>query len=309
VLIAGGAFSMGSEEHYREEAPVTRVSVADFWMDTHPVTNRQYAEFVAATGYVTVAERAPAPEEYPGALPDALVPGSLVFVGTAGPVDLRDFSQWWAWVPGADWRHPTGPGSSLESLENHPVVQVALADVEAYCAWAGAELPTEAEWEFAARGGLDGAPFAWGWDDPQESAPVANTWQGAFPYANSGLDGWERTSPVGAYPANGYGLLDMIGNVWELTADWYTASHSPVGEGTSEAACCAPGRSEAQTRQESIDVQQAQFAIPRRVIKGGSHLCTTQYCFRYRPAARQPQASDTGTSHVGFRTLVRRPAI
>jgi sulfatase modifying factor 1 len=297
---------MGSEDHYPEEAPTVDVTVVDFAIDSHPVTNRQFARFVDAARYVTVAERVPAADDYPGAPPEALVPGSMVFVGTAGPVDLGDLSQWWAWTPGADWRHPTGPGSTLEGLEDHPVVHVAWDDVRAYCDWAEAQLPTEAEWEYAARGGLDGAPYSWGWDDPQETSPIANTWQGAFPYANSVLDGWPRTSPVGSYPPNGYGLLDMIGNVWEWTSDWYATSH--VDKRTSESGspgCCTMGRADVEAREKSVDQRQPQFAIPRKVVKGGSHLCTREYCFRYRPAARQPQPIDTGMSHLGFRTVLR----
>lgn len=279
---------MGSDHHYPEESPVRTVTVEPFTVDTHLVANRQFRRFVEATGYLTLAERPPDPAVYQDAQPEDLVPGSLVFRMTPGPVNLGEFWRWWAWIPGADWRHPGGPGSSLDGLDNHPVVHVAYPDAEAYARWAGMQLPTEPEWEYAARGGLDGAEFTWGDDDPQEGAPLANTWQGRFPYENTELDGWTRTSPVGSYPPNGYGLHDMAGNVWEWTSDLYRLP--PVGEPRSP--CCAP--------QPASD-----DSLPTRVIKGGSHLCTIQYCFRYRPAARQPQTVDTSTSHIGFRCISR----
>ena len=301
IRIDGGEFAMGSESFYPDEAPVRRVSVAGFYVDPYPVTNKLFATFVGETGYVTEAERAPDPAMYPGAPIENLVPGALVFVMPPGPVHLSNFSQWWAWTPGADWRHPTGPGSSIASLGDHPVVQVSHGDATAYCKWAGCELPTEAEWEFAARGGLDGATFTWGDEDPQETTPLANTWQGSFPYENTELDGWTRTSPVGSFPPNGFGLYDMAGNVWEWTDDWYAADRA------SDAAhgCCSPGEAGGGTRDGSLDPNQPEIAIPRKVVKGGSHLCTPQYCYRYRPAARQPQMIDTATSHIGFRTISR----
>lgn len=305
---------MGSERHYPEEAPHREVSVDGFEIDVAPVTNREYGRFVEATGHVTVAERAPDPAEFPDAPPENLVPGSMVFTPTPGPVDLRDASQWWRWVPGADWRHPVGPASLIAAPDDHPVVHVALEDVEAYCAWAGRELPTEAEWEFAARAGLDGTEFAWGDDDPQEVAPVANTWQGRFPWENVELDGWTRTSPVGWFAPNGYGLLDMIGNVWEWTADWYAARPVVSDSSASTASCCSPASTGPATNNPtggtasgSVDQRQPEFPILRRVVKGGSHLCARSYCFRYRPAARQPQMIDTGMSHLGFRTISHRP--
>ena len=279
---------MGSDHHYPEERPVRTVTVAPFRMDVHPVTNFQFRRFVAATGYVTLAKRSPDPAVYPDAPPADLVAGSLVFRMTSGPVDLADFRHWWDWTPAADWRHPLGPGSSLDGLDDHPAVQVAYPDAVAYARWAGMRLPTEAEWEFAARGGLDGAEFTWGDHDRQETAPVANTWQGRFPYENTELDGWTRTSPVGSYPPNGYGLYDMAGNVWEWTSDPYRlpSASAPTSP------CCAPRSA-------------GHNALPTRVIKGGLHLCTIQYCFRYRPAARQPQTVDTSTSHMGFRCVSR----
>jgi formylglycine-generating enzyme required for sulfatase activity len=297
VWIPGGAFRMGSDRFYPEERPVREVRVERFWIDRHPVTNRQFSRFVAATGYVTVAERAPDPALYPGAPPENLVAGSMVFWPTSGPVDPRDQTQWWAWTPGADWRRPRGPLSSSAELMDHPVVHVALRDAEAYCAWAGTDLPTEAEWEYAARGGLDGAIFTWGDEERPGGQFMANTWQGHFPWQNSREDGFVSTSPVGSYPANGYGLLDMAGNVWEWTKDWYAVPNPALPP----AACCSAGGA----REASFNPRQAHFRIPRKVVKGGSHLCAPSYCFRYRPAARQPQDIDTGMSHLGFRCVVR----
>jgi formylglycine-generating enzyme len=304
VWIPDGAFRMGSDRFYPEERPVRETRVAGFWIDRHPVTNQQFSRFAAATGYRTVAERAPDPALYPGAPPENLVAGSMVFVPTAGPVDLGNPAQWWVWTPGADWRHPRGPRSDLAGLARHPVVHVALEDVEAYCAWAGAALPTEAEWEYAARGGRDQAIFTWGDEERPNGRFMANTWQGHFPWRNSQEDGYVYTSPVGRFPANGYGLLDMAGNVWEWTSDWYAvASPQPA------ASCCMSGPRDAAARAASVNPAAARFRIPRKVVKGGSHLCAPSYCFRYRPAARQPQDVDTGMSHLGFRCVVRPRAI
>jgi sulfatase modifying factor 1 len=300
VWIEGGEFSMGSAEFYPDEAPIRRLSVDGFWIDPHQVTNAEFARFVDATGYVTEAEIAPDPSMYPGAHPEDLVPGALVFTMPPGPVHLGDFTQWWRWTHGADWRHPTGPDSSIDGLLDHPVVHVSYGDAAAYCEWAGTALPIEAEWEFAARGGLDGARFTWGDHDPQETDPLANTWQGRFPFENTELDGWTRTAPVGSFPPNGYGLYDMAGNVWEWTDEWYTATHAVTG-----APCCGPAVPRAATREDSFDPRQPDIRIPRKVVKGGSHLCTPQYCHRYRPAARQPQMIDTAMSHLGFRTVRR----
>ena len=301
IWIAGGEFAMGSENYYAEERPVRRVHVDGFWMDAHLVTNDDFARFQAATGYVTVAERPLDPADFPGAPVENLVPGSMVFVPTPGPVNLVDSTQWWRWVPGASWRHPLGPQSSIAQLGQHPVVHVAHEDIEAYARWAGKELPTEAEWEYAARGGLDGADFTWGSDDVQFSAPAANTWQGDFPWRNDRIDGWVRTSPVGSYAANGFGLFDMAGNVWEWTADWYAPGH-----GEDEAvSCCMPRNPRGGTVEGSFDPRQPGVRIPRKVVKGGSHLCAPSYCYRYRPAARQPQMIDTGMCHLGFRCIVR----
>jgi formylglycine-generating enzyme required for sulfatase activity len=301
VWMPGGAFHMGSNHFYPEERPVREVHLDGFWIDRHPVTNHQFSQFAAAAGYVTIAEQPPDPTLYPGAPPENLVAGSMVFAPTSGPVDLRDSSQWWAWIPGANWRHPHGPASSIEGLGDHPVVQVALADVEAYCSWAGARLPTEAEWEFAARGGLDGAIFTWGDEERPNGHLMANTWQGHFPWQNTREDGYVYTSPVGSFPANGYGLLDMAGNVWEWTADWYASARPRA----TERGCCTSVNPRGGEREASINPQQNQFRIPRKVVKGGSHLCSPSYCLRYRPAARQPQDIDTGMSHLGFRCVIR----
>jgi formylglycine-generating enzyme required for sulfatase activity len=301
VWIPGGEFQMGSDRHYPEERPVHRVVVDGFWMDRHPVTNAEFERFVAATGYVTFAERPPHPADYPGALPEMLYPGSLVFVKPPGPVDRSQIGNWWQLVRGADWRHPRGPSSSLDGLEQHPVVHVCYSDALEYARWAGKELPTEAEWECAARGGLDGATYAWGEEFMPEGRPMANTWQGEFPWHNRVEDGYEGTSPVGVFPPNGYGLYDVIGNVWEWTTDWYLSSHP------SEAlkSCCTPRNPRGGAEVDSYDPAQPEIRIPRKVIKGGSHLCAPNYCRRYRPAARFPEPIDTSACHLGFRCIVR----
>jgi sulfatase modifying factor 1 len=294
VWVPGGEFRMGSDDFYPEEAPAHRVAVDGFWMDDHPVTVAEFRRFVKATGHVTGAERAPVAADYPDADPDLLVPGSLVFRPTPGPVPLDDFRNWWAWTPGADWAHPEGPGSNAGGRERHPVTHVAYADVLAYAAWAGKELPTEAQWEYAARGGLDGAVYPWGDEFAPKGKMMANTWQGEFPWQNLRLDGFERTSPVRAFPPNGYGLYDVAGNVWEWTSDHFTPRHAA----DPEKACCVP-------RNPRVEAQVTAEPIPRRMIKGGSHLCAPNYCLRYRPAARQSEAEDTSTSHLGFRCIVR----
>jgi formylglycine-generating enzyme required for sulfatase activity len=301
VWIPGGTFRMGSDHHYPEERPAHHVTVSGFWMDRHEVTNGEFARFVAATGYVTVAERPIDPAAFPGADPALLRPGGLVFHRPTGRADLRDWRRWWEYVPGASWRAPRGPASGIDGTDDHPVVQVAYEDAEAYARWAGKELPTEAEWERAARGGLEGAAYVWGEELAPGGRHQANTWQGDFPRRNLRLDGWEWTSPVDAFPPNGYGLLDMAGNVWELTADWYQDHHA------SDAAkpCCVPVNPRGPARLRSYDPAQPHVRVPRHVIKGGSHLCAPNYCRRYRPAARSPQAEDTGTCHVGFRCVVR----
>jgi len=304
VWVAGGTYRMGSAKHYPEERPVHRVAVDGFWIDRHPVTNEDFARFVEATGHVTFAELAPNPDDYPGALPEMLHPGSLVFVQPAQRVNLDTIANWWTFMLGADWRHPQGPDSSLEGRERHPVVHVAYSDAEAYAAWVGKALPTEAEWEFAARGGLDGATYAWGEEFMPGGRPMANTWQGEFPWQNLAIDGFVGTSPVGAFPPNGYGLYDMIGNVWEWTTDWYQPRHP--AEQTK--ACCVPHDPRGGNQADSYDPAQPRIRIARKVLKGGSHLCAPNYCRRYRPAARFPEPIDTSTCHVGFRCIARTGA-
>lgn len=300
VWIPAGEFLMGSDAHYAEEKPQRKVYVDGFWMDTHLVTNRDFAEFVAATGYLTLAEKAPDPVLYPGAPPENLVPGSMVFVPTSGPVDLRYNHQWWRWMPGAQWRHPGGPGTSIDGLDDHPVVHVCWEDVEAYARWAEKDLPTEAEWERAARGTYQGAEFTWGNKDPQDSNhPKAQTWKGQFPWKNDRKLQQQRTAPVGSFIANDFGLYDMAGNVWEWTSDWYADQRS---EGEPACSCCTARNPRGADMETSRD---RSTAIPQKVVKGGSHLCARHACFRYRPAARQPQMIDTGMSHVGFRCIKR----
>jgi len=283
VWVAGGSFLMGSDHHYPEERPAHEVSVDCFWIDVHPVCAAEFARFVAATGYVTVAERQPRADLYPGVPADRLVPGSAVFRQPPGPVDLADPGQWWSYVPGADWRHPEGPRSTVSGRETHPVVHVAFDDAVAYATWAGKRLPTEAEWEFAARGGLAGAEYCWGNRFVVEGRVPANVWRGEFPW-HSDKPLPPGTEPVGCYPPNGYGLHDMAGNVWEWTLDDYRAAHGP--------ACCTP---------PLVDPRAPEVAL--KVIKGGSYLCAENYCSRYRPAARIPQAVDTSTGHRGFRCV------
>jgi formylglycine-generating enzyme len=285
VFIPGSAYDMGDERFYPEERPVRRVEVDGFWMDERPVTAAEFRRFVRETGYVTVAERPLDPADYPDADPELLVPGSLVFRKTPGPVSLDDFRNWWEYVPGAYWKRPEGSGTTINGRDRHPVVHIAYEDAEAFATWAGKEIPAEAEWEFAARGGLERAVFSWGDEHFPAGKAMANTWQGEFPWQNLTLDGYVGTSPVGSFPANGFGLYDMCGNVWEWTSDWYAPSVSA----DSESPCCGSHGGD----------------IPRKVIKGGSHLCAPNYCLRYRPAARQGEAIDTSTGHIGFRCIVR----
>jgi formylglycine-generating enzyme required for sulfatase activity len=288
VPIPAGTFRMGSDEHYPEEAPARDVVVEAFWIDRYQVTNAEFAAFVEDTGYVTVAERPLDPADFPGAPASNLVPGSLVFTMTPGPVDLRHLDQWWTWTPGACWSHPDGPRSSVDGREAEPVVHVALEDAEAYTGWAGRRLPTEAEWERAARGGIEGATYVWG-DEPEPPGErLANYWHGDFPWRHD--EGYGARRPVGSFPPNGYGLHDMAGNVWEWTSDWYSERRGS----SPDPPCCVP-------MEQSYDPAQPQFRIPRKVIKGGSYLCADTYCLRYRPAARRPQMIDTGMSHIGFR--------
>jgi formylglycine-generating enzyme required for sulfatase activity len=304
VELPAGRFRMGSAAFYPEEGPVREVDVGPFAIDRGPVTVAQFSEFVDETGYVTLAERPPDPDEYPDADPELLVPGSAVFHPTPHPVPLNDPSRWWAYVPGASWRHPWGPDSDNSDRRDHPVTHVAYEDADTFAHWAGKDLPTEAEWEYAARGGLDGATFAWG-DEPRPGGELmANSWQGEFPWRNTGARGWRGTTPVGLFAANGYGLHDATGNVWEWTCDYY--SPRGAGAGAPASPCCsAPVNPRVETPDASYDVGRPGAHIPRRVIKGGSHLCAPSYCLRYRPAARQPEAIDTSTSHIGFRCVVR----
>jgi formylglycine-generating enzyme len=296
IRVPGGSFLMGSEGFYPEERPVRRVEVDGFWIDEHPVTVAEFRRFVKATGYDTVAERPLDPAQYPDADPALLRPGSLVFYQADRPVDLRDVSHWWRYTPGANWRRPRGPGSTLDGLDTHPVTHVAAEDADAYAAWAGKELPSEAEWELAARGGLDGATFTWGDDPAPKGKAMANTWQGEFPWQNLKPPRKQGTSAVKSYPPNGFGLYDMAGNVWEWTSDFYAAPTAGGG-------CCTPRNPRATSPEDSLAPG---ARIPRRVIKGGSHLCAPNYCRRYRPAARHAQPIDTGMSHVGFRCIVRQ---
>jgi formylglycine-generating enzyme required for sulfatase activity len=307
VWVPGGEFTMGTDADlgWEEEKPAHRVRVSGFWMDQTDVTNAQFRRFVEATGYRTTAEKPPDAEEIlrqlpPGTPPppkEKLVPGSLVFTPTKGPVPLNDFSQWWKWTPGADWRHPEGPGSSIEGRDDHPVVHVSWLDATAYARWASKRLPTEAEWEFAARGGLDNKPYAWGDQAPTDANCRANLWQGDFPHRNTARDGYERTSPVKAFPPNGYGLYDMSGNVWQWCADWYQRDlyRRRAGQGVPDNPA-GPERSSDPRRP----------FMPLRVQKGGSFLCHDSYCSRYRPSARYGCSPDTGMSHIGFR-CVRSP--
>jgi formylglycine-generating enzyme required for sulfatase activity len=305
VWIPGGRFLMGSADFYPEERPVHPVSVDGFWMDEHPVTVAEFRRFVKATGHVTVAEQAPDPADYPDADPELLVPGSGVFRMPPGPVSLDDVRNWWHWVPGADWRHPEGPGSSLDGRDRHPVTQVTWYDASAHLAWAGKALPTEAEWERAARGGLEGAVFAWGDEFAPKGRTMANTWHGQFPWQN--LNGYPGTSPVKSFPPNEYGLYDMIGNVWEWTDDFYAPSHGgPVtADDDAPRPCCAPHNPRVSHPDHSYATGHPGEHLPRRVMKGGSHLCAPNYCLRYRPAARQAETMETSTTHIGFRGIVR----
>ena len=298
-LLPGGSFVMGSMHFYPEERPLRRASVDAFWIDQAPVTNAQFARFVSETRYLTVAEAAPDPRDYPGLDPALAVPGSLVFHPPSELVPLYDHSAWWRFVPGAQWRHPFGPESDLEGRDDHPVVQVAYADAEAYARWAGKSLPTEAEWEFAARGGLVDAEYAWGSELAPDGEILANYWLGEFPHSTAKPNGDWGTTPIGRYPANGFGLSDMIGNVWEWTRDWYG---SPIA---SNSGCCQIANPRGAKLHDSYEPG-AEVRIGRKVLKGGSHLCAVNYCQRYRPAARHPQAIDSATSHIGFRCVSRR---
>jgi formylglycine-generating enzyme len=288
VELTGGVFRMGSQDFYPDEGPVHDEQVGPFAIEQHPVTNAQFSEFVSDTGYVTVAERPLNQSLFPDLPPEELEPGALAFASTPGPVDLSNWRQWWRWSVGADWRHPFGPESSIDEKSDHPVVQVAYSDAEAYANWAGRRLPSEAEWEYAARAGST-STYAWGGVVRPNGQLMANTWQGRFPYQNTGAQGWVGTSPVGSFPPNGFGLVDMIGNVWEWTTTTYQARHTVTSP------CCGPTAASAQPVADQTT---------RKALKGGSHLCAPEYCLRYRPAARSPQSLDTSTTHIGFRCVL-----
>ena len=296
VWIDGGSFTMGDDDERPEESAAHEVMVKGFWIDRHEVTNAAFARFVEATGYVTVAERGLDPADHPGMPPELLAPGAVVFTPPDGLLNLVDVRQWWRYVPGADWRHPTGPGSSIEGRDNYPVVNIAYEDAQAYARWLGRELPTEAQWEFAARGGLDGTTYSWGdeYYDPV-AGWRANTWQGLFPLQDDADDGYHGAAPVGCFAPNGYGLFDMAGNVWEYARDWYVPEHPP-GPVT-----------DPQGPDMALAARYAGAAVPSVVIKGGSYLCAPNFCARYRPAARQPQELSLGASHLGFRTVSNDP--
>ena len=291
VELPGGSFRMGSTSFYPEEAPIHTATVDTFAIERHPVTNAQFAEFVAETGYITVAERPLDPALYPGVAEEDLLPGALIFRGTPGPANLDDWRQWWDWAPGANWRAPFGAGSDIAGKDDHPVVQVAYPDAGAYAAWAGRRLPSEAEFEYAAGAGSTTA-YAWGEEPLVDGQLMANTWQGRFPYRNDGAKGlgaerWTGTSPVGSFPANGFGLIDMIGNVWEWTTTLYSARGHVIDAPPSS--CCP------------IPADPDPSVI--QALKGGSHLCAPEYCHRYRPAARSPQSQDSSSTHIGFRCV------
>jgi sulfatase modifying factor 1 len=304
VWVPPGEFTMGTDDpdSMANERPAHRVRVDGFWMDATDVTNAAFRRFVEATNYVTTAERKPDWEEMKKQLPpgtpkpadDQLVPGSLVFTPTPGPVPFDDLSRWWRWVPGASWRHPEGPDSNLDGKDDHPVVQVSWEDAAAYARWAGKRLPTEAEWEHAARGGLEGKRFVWGDEFRPGGQYRANTYQGEFPVRDTAADGYAGTSPVKAFPPNGYGLYDMAGNVWQWCSDWYRADAHEQG---ARQGCCANPAGPRDCWDPTNPY------APERVIKGGSFLCSPAYCESYRPSARRGTPPDTGSSHIGFRCV------
>ena len=296
VELPGGSFRMGSTSFYPEEAPIHTVTVAPFAIERHPVTNAAFAEFVDATGYVTVAEKPLDPALYPGVAQEDLLPGALIFRPSAGPVDLSDWRQWWDWAPGAHWRRPFGDGSDISGKDDHPVVQIAYPDAGAYAAWAGRRLPAEAEWEYAAGAGA-ATTYAWGDEPTVDGNLMANTWQGRFPYRNDGAANWVGTSPVGTFAPNAFGLFDMIGNVWE----WTTTPYSARGHARRDAG--ADGSSPDLPANSCCPPPADPDPTVIQCLKGGSHLCAPDYCLRYRPAARSPQSQDSSTTHIGFRCV------
>jgi formylglycine-generating enzyme len=295
VWISGGTFWMGSEDGNPDEQPVHPVTVSGFWMDKTEVTNEQFERFAKATGYVTVAERKPDPKDFPDAPPDMLVAGSVVFNPPPGVVSLENHYIWWKWVPDANWRHPEGPGSSINGRERHPVVHVSWIDAMAYANWTGKRLPTEAEWEVASRGGLERKSYSWGDDQTPGGQWKANIWQGRFPNENTQADGFPVTAPVGSFTANGYGLYDMAGNVWEWCSDWYRADSYATGSKTNPTGPI-----------DSFDPNEPN--VPKKIMRGGSYLCSDLYCTGYRPSARMKSSPDTGLSHTGFRCVKDAPS-
>jgi formylglycine-generating enzyme required for sulfatase activity len=295
VWIPDGTFWMGSEDGLPDEKPVHQVTLGGFWMDKTEVTNEQFEHFVRATGYVTLAERKPDPKDFPGAPPENLVPGSVAFSPPPGEVPLENHYAWWRYIPGANWRQPEGLGSNIKSREKHPVVHVCWEDAMAYAKWEGKRLPTEAEWEYAARGGLDRQPFVWGKDQAPGGKWLANIWQGRFPNENTLADGFRGTAQVGAFPPNGFGLHDIAGNVWEWCLDWYRPDYYANSPGKNP-----PGPS------DSFDPNEPGLA--KKVMRGGSFLCSDLYCTGYRPSARMKSSPDTGLSHTGFRCVWSPPS-
>jgi formylglycine-generating enzyme required for sulfatase activity len=298
-LVPGATFVMGSDRHYPEEAPSRRARVDTFLIDETPVTNRQFAQFVAETGYVTFAEIPPDPADYPGIRPEMISAGSLLFVPPPRQVPLNRGTPWWTFSFGTCWRNPQGDRAA-EDLPDHPVTHIAYADAVAYAEWAGKDLPTEAQWELAARGGLDGADYAWGNELMPEGRILANIWHGEFPWRNDSPDGYTTTSPVRTYPPNPFGIYDLIGNVWEWTSDWFADARD-----LKHPSCCVAHDPRGGEETRSHDSCRPEIRIGRKVLKGGSHLCAPNYCRRYRPAARYPQPVDSSTSHIGFRCVRR----
>ncbi len=286
LLIPGGTFNIGSDSHYPSEHSADDITVNSFCIDKYEVTNPQFAQFVKETGYITVAERPLSKEQFPDLPDEQRKPGSLVFQMLKEGTQIG-YLSWWKWTPGTNWHHPFGPDSDIQGKDNYPVVHVSYEDVEAYTKWAGKSIPTEAQWEYAARGGLNGATYSWG---EAYSAKKANTWQGIFPFFNTKADGYTGIAPVGSFEANGYGLYDITGNVWEWTSDWYRVGHDGKAHSFNPK---GPGE------KESFDPREP--GVAKHVIKGGSYLCSPNYCSRYRPAARESQSPDTGTTHIGFR--------